>query len=188
MLFCFISGDRVFHCGVIVPWPSLVLLVHVKAVQFSLVAGPASVSRQLIFWTFVSTHPDARPVVLCISHGLRILCPQPTFILVQNQATRWPATSPFPKRTTSFHLHFPEVHLWKKKEWFWRKRLVGCQTKLGQRNNLYQSGSFSKAWVSFCFISKVVHELKTMATEASDVYEDSRMFMIINEPISAVPE
>lgn len=183
---------NLFHCGVVIAWPFLVLPVHGKAVRFTLVAGLAPVSGELFFWLLLGTHAEAaRCQAICFvhfTHRLQTRHPQPSFIIAQNQTSRWPATSPFPNRGTSFPWHFPEIPLWRKMEWFWLERLVGCQTKLGQRDIPCKSGSPSKAWASFGFTSEAAHELKTRAAGASRVYEGSRMFMIINEPISATAE
>ena len=129
----------------------------------------SSCFSRAIFLDSLGTHPEATWCqAICFvhfTHRLQIPCPQPTFIIVKNQTNRWPATNSFPNKGTTF-LQFPEIHLWKKKECFWLKRLIGCQTKLGQRDILYKSGSLSEASASFCFISKAIHELKTRAAEA----------------------
>lgn len=51
--------------------------------------------------------------VFCVWHRLQIPCPQPSFITVKNQKSRWPAINPFPSGGPSLHLQSPEIHLWK---------------------------------------------------------------------------
>ena len=82
--------------------------MHVKAVRLTLVAAP--VSGELFFWTFwahIQKLLDARPFVLSISHtSLQILCPQLTFIIMKEQASRWPGPTHFPTEALLFSLSF----------------------------------------------------------------------------------
>lgn len=184
---------NLFHCGVVIPWPFLILLIHGKAVRFTLVGGveAAPVSGELFLWPFrarVQKLLDARPLVLSVSHpGCRLGTLGPPLSLRRTrQAGGLPPPARFPTEALPPLDTFQKFTCGGKKEWFWLKRLVGCQTKLRRRDSPCKSGSPSKA-PAFCFISEAAHELKARAA-ASRVYEGSRMFMIVNEPILATPE
>lgn len=145
-----------------IPSPPFVLLMHVKAVRLTLVAAP--VSGEPFFWTFwahIQKLLDARPFVLSISHtSLQILCPQLTFIIMKEQASRWPATNSFPNRDTSFLFIFFFFFYNFQRFICGRKRVLLIKEIGWVSNKAWREkvAAFSEASASFCFISKAIHE------------------------------
>lgn len=140
---------NLFHCGVVIPWPFLVLLIHGKAVRFTLVGGveAAPVSGELFLWPFLGMRAEAArcPAIRLVHFTPRH--PRPSFVIAENQISRWPATtSPFPNRGTSSPWHFPEIHLWRKKGMILIKEIGWVSNKAQTERQSMQKWQPRQSW------------------------------------------
>lgn len=95
---------------------------------------------------------------------------------------------PCSRRSPSLPPHFPGTHLWKGEEVILIKEICWVSNKAGMETRSVRKRLPSKASVPFWFFSKVAHELIPRAWETPHVYNDFRLFTIINEHVSAIPE
>lgn len=132
-----------------------------------------------------------KPFVLHIWHADCWSSPVPSAYLLLLQGTSQAGglpPQPSSQRSPFLPPHFPETHLWKKEEMILIKEICWVSNKAGVETRSVGKQLLSKASVPFWFFSKATHELIPRAWETPHVYNDFRLFMIINEPVSAIPE
>lgn len=173
------------HC------PSLVLLIQVKAVRFTVVGRPAPVSREKFFWhlwahiqELVAAGLGGQPFVLSI---WQIPCPLPTFYHCEEPDEQVAGHQPISQRRHFLPFILSRNSSVEERGVILIKEICWVSNKAGS-DILYQSGSFSKAPGSFCFFLRAAHELITRAWGISHVHKGSRMFININEPVPATSE